>query len=116
VRVDGALVFEGEAWQVILAVTGAFGGGSGIAAADPSDGVLDVAVLPSGSRLGLARRAWGLMRHTIAEQRGVPHHRGATIAVDVPDGTEFSADGEVRAAGLERVSAEHDAYALVVGS
>jgi diacylglycerol kinase (ATP) len=116
VRVDDAIVFEGEAWQVILAVTGAFGGGSGIAAADPSDGVLDVAILPSGSRLGLARRAWGLMRHTIAEQRGVPHHRGAAIAVDVPDGTELSADGEVRTGGLERVTAERDAYALVVGS
>jgi diacylglycerol kinase family enzyme len=116
VRADDATVFEGEAWQVILAVTGAFGAGSGIAAADPSDGVLDVAILPAGSRVGLARRAWGLMRHTIAEQRGVPHHRGATIAVDVPAGTEFNADGEVRTGGLERVTAEPGAYALVVGS
>jgi diacylglycerol kinase (ATP) len=115
VRVDGATVFDGAAWQVILAVTGAFGGGSGIGVSDPSDGVLDVAILPAGSRLGLARRAWGLRRHTIAEQRSVAHHRGAVIELDVPPGTEFNADGEVRpAAGLERVTAEGDAYALVV--
>jgi diacylglycerol kinase (ATP) len=117
VRVDGAEVFNGAAWQLILAVTGAFGGGSGLRVSDPSDGVLDVAILPAGSRLGLARRAWGLRRHTIAEQRGVAHHRGAEIAVDGVGGEEieFNADGEVRDAGLERVTAEPDAYALVVG-
>jgi diacylglycerol kinase (ATP) len=114
VRADGETVFEGEAWQVILAVTGAFGGGSGVAVADPSDGALDAAILPAGSRIGLARRAWGMKRHTIAEQRGVEHHRGAVIELDVPPGTEVNADGEVRTTGLERVTAEHDAYALVV--
>jgi diacylglycerol kinase (ATP) len=114
VRADGATVFDGAAWQVIIAVTGAFGGGSGIAAADPSDGVLDVAILPAGSRLALARRAWGLLRHTIAEQRGVEHHRGGVVAVDVAPGTEFNVDGELRAVGLEHVTVEHDAYALVV--
>jgi diacylglycerol kinase family enzyme len=115
VRADGATVFAGDAWQVILAVTGAFGGGSGIAAADPSDGVLDVAILPAGSRIGLARRAWGLRRHTIAEQRGVEHHRGAVLEIDVPPGTECNADGEVRRTGLERVTVERDAYVLVAG-
>jgi diacylglycerol kinase family enzyme len=115
VRVDGETVFTGGAWQVILAVTGAFGGGSAVGAADPQDGVLDVAVIPAGSRLGLARRAWGLKRHTIAEQRGVEHHRGAVVEVDVPSGTEFNADGEVRRGGLERVTVERDAYALVAG-
>jgi diacylglycerol kinase (ATP) len=115
VRADGATVFDGEAWQVIVAVTGAFGGGSEIGAADPADGVLDVAVLPAGSRLGLARRAWGLKRGTIAQQRGVEHHRGELIEVDLPPGMELNADGEVRAAGLERVTVERDAYALVVG-
>jgi diacylglycerol kinase (ATP) len=113
VRADGATVFDGEAWQVILAVTGAFGGGSRIGAADPSDGVLDVTILPAGSRAGLVRRAWGLKRHTIAEQRGVEHHRGRVIEVD--GAGEFNADGEVRRAGLERVTVEPDAYALVLG-
>ena len=114
VRADSATVFEGAAWQVIVAVTGAFGGGSEVGAADPADGLLDVAVLPAGSRLGLARRAWGMKRGTIAEQRGVEHHRGDVIEVDLPSGTEFNADGEVRAGGLEHVTVERDAYALVV--
>jgi len=115
VRADGAIVFAGPAWQVIVAVTGAFGGGSAVGAADPSDGVLDVAVIPAGSRLGLARRAWGLKRHTIADQRGVEHHRGHVLEVRVPDGTEFNADGELRTGGLERITARADAYALVAG-
>jgi diacylglycerol kinase (ATP) len=115
VRADGDTVFDGKAWQVIVAVTGAFGAGAGVGAADPSDGVLDVAVLPAGSRAGLVRRAWGLRRRTIAEQPGVGHHRGAVIEVDVPPGTQLNADGEIRAGGLERVTVERDAYALVVG-
>ena len=115
VRTGGATVFEGDAWQVIVAVTGAFGGGSEVGAADPQDGVLDVAILPAGSRVGLARRAWGLKRGTIADQRGVEHHRGAAIEVDLPPGTEFNADGEVRDRGMERMTVERAAYALVVG-
>jgi diacylglycerol kinase family enzyme len=114
-RADGETVFDGAAWQLIVAVTGAFGGGSGVAVADPSDGDLDVTILPAGTRLGLARRAWGLRRHTIAEQRGVEHHRGAIMEIDVPPGTEVNADGEIRRRGLERVTAERDAYELVVG-
>jgi diacylglycerol kinase family enzyme len=114
VRAGGETVFEGTAWQVIVAVTGAFGGGSEVGIADPQDGILDVAVLPAGSRIGLARRAWGLKRGTIAQQRGVAHHRAAVIEVDVPPGTEFNADGEVRDVGLDRVTVERSAYAVVV--
>jgi diacylglycerol kinase (ATP) len=114
IRTDGETLFDGDAWQVIVAVTGAFGAGSGIGLADPEDGVLDVTVLPAGSRVGLARRAWGLRRHTVAKQRGVPHGRGHVVEVALPPGTELNADGEVRDRGLERVTVEPDAYALVV--
>src|SRR5919202_795026 len=68
VRVDGEEAFEGGAWQVIVAATGAFGAGSDVGVADPLDGVLDVAILSAGSRLALARRAWGLRRGTIVSQ------------------------------------------------
>src|SRR5262245_24142550 len=67
VRAAGRTVFGDGAWQVIVAVSGAFGGGSGVAEADPEDGVLDVVILPAGSRAGLARRAWGLRKRTIAQ-------------------------------------------------
>ena len=111
----GEEVFDGEAWQAIVAVTGAFGGGADIDAADPEDGVLDAAILPAGSRLGLARRAWGLRRGTIAEQADVCHARGTVVEVELPPGTEFNVDGEVRDQGMERITVEHHAYDLVVG-
>jgi diacylglycerol kinase family enzyme len=111
----GEEVFDGEAWQAIVAVTGAFGGGADIDAADPEDGVLDAAILPAGSRLGLARRAWGLRRGTIAEQRDVRHARGTVVEVGLPPGTEFNVDGEVHDSGMERITVEHRAYDLVIG-
>jgi diacylglycerol kinase (ATP) len=114
VRAEGRTVFEGGAWQVIVAVSGAFGGGSGVAEADPDDGVLDVVVLPAGSRAGLAKRAWGLRQRTIAQQRDVPHERGHTVEVDLPDGSEINVDGEIRLGGLERVTVEAKAFRLVV--
>ena len=77
---------DGGAWQVIVAVTGAFGGGSDVGVADPRDGVLDVTVLPAGSRIALARRAWGLRRGTIAEQKPVEHFRGHVIELELPGG------------------------------
>jgi diacylglycerol kinase family enzyme len=61
VTVDGTQRFDGEAWQVIVAGTGAFGGGSELEAADPRDGLLDVAVLEAGRarRSSCARGACG---------------------------------------------------------
>jgi diacylglycerol kinase (ATP) len=115
VHADGREVFAGEAWQAIVAVTGAFGAGAEIGAADSGDGVLDATVLPAGSRLGLARRAWGLRRGTIAEQRDVCHARGHVIEVDLPPGTEFNVDGEVRDDGMQRITVERGAFALVAG-
>jgi YegS/Rv2252/BmrU family lipid kinase len=111
----GDEVFDGEAWQAIVAVTGAFGGGAGIDAADPEDGMLDAAILPAGSRLGLARRAWGLRRGTITEQGDVRHARGSVVEVDLPKGTEFNVDGEVHDTGMEHITVEPRAYQLVVG-
>lgn len=114
VRADGQTVFEGDCWQAIVAVSGAFGGGSGVAEADPDDGVLDVLVLPAGSRAGLARRAWGLRTRTIAQQRGVPHERARVVEVDLPPGGEINVDGELREGGLERVTVTPAAFRLVV--
>lgn len=116
VRADGDAVFRGDAWQVIVAVTGAFGGGAELGTAEPDDGVLDVAVLPAGSRLGLARRAWGMRRGTIAQQRDVCNARGSVVEVELPAGAQLNVDGEVRETGLERVTIEPRGFSLVVGS
>jgi diacylglycerol kinase family enzyme len=112
VRVDGHEAFAGPAWQVIVAVSGAFGAGSGVAEADPRDGILDVIVLPAGSRAGLARRAWGLRTQRIARQRGVEHVRGRVV--EVGGASEVNADGEVLPGGLERVTVKAQAFRLLV--
>jgi diacylglycerol kinase family enzyme len=114
VTIDGREAFRGACWQAIVAASGAFGWGSGVGA-DPDDGALDVVVIPAGSRLGLARRAWGLRAHTIAEQRGVAHARGREVNVALPPGAEINVDGEIRPGeGLKRVTVEPAAFALVV--
>jgi diacylglycerol kinase family enzyme len=116
VRVDGRTVHDGPCWQAIVAATGAFGGGSGIAEADPRDGALDAVVLPAGSRLALARRAWGLRTHTIAEQSPVTSVRGRTVEVTLPAATECNVDGELHdAAAMRRITVQPAAFALVVG-
>lgn len=96
VRCDGGDCWEGPAWQVVVGATGAFGGGSEIGGTKSEDGLLDVAVVPAGSRLGLARRAFGMRRGTLTEQSDVAHHRGATIDVGVQGRSPtFNVDGEV---------------------
>jgi YegS/Rv2252/BmrU family lipid kinase len=114
IRVDGEVAFDGPCWQAIVAVSGAFGGGSGVAEADPDDGVLDLVVLPAGTRIGLARRAWGLRARTIAQQPGVAHRRGHVIEADLPARAELNVDGEIRSDGLSRVTVEPHAFRLVV--
>jgi diacylglycerol kinase (ATP) len=96
VRVDSEELFDGEAWQLIVANTGHFGGGS-LVPADPGDGALDVVVIPAAGRAQLARRAYGLRTGTIAEQDGVVTGRGARV--EVSDDLEFNVDGELCAGG-----------------
>lgn len=115
ISVDGREVFAGKSWQVIVGVTGAFGGGSDLGAADPQNGYLDVAALPAGSRLGLARRAWGMRRGNLCAQPDIVHHQGGDVVLEIPDGTELNVDGEVLASrSPERATLEHRAFSLVV--
>jgi diacylglycerol kinase (ATP) len=96
VRCDGTETFAGEAWQVIVAVTGAFGGGSGIGGTRADDGRLDVAVVPAGPRTALVRRAYGMRRGRLTAQADVGHHRGHTVEVELPAGTRLNVDGDLR--------------------
>ncbi len=89
---DEEPLFVGQAWQVIVAGTGAFGGGSELEEASP--GALDVAVLCGGPRVQLVRRAYGMRRGGLTDQPGVLYARGTTVTVDGPD--RFNVDGEVR--------------------
>ena len=114
VRADGRQVFTGAAWQVIVAGTGAFGGGSELDAADPSDRLVDVAVLAAGPRVALIRRAWGLKTGGVTEQPGVHHARGTVIELELPAGTSFNVDGEVCSVAPARFCARGERVRVVV--
>jgi diacylglycerol kinase family enzyme len=94
VSCDGEVCFEGSVWQVVVGVTGAFGGGSEIGVTSAQDGQLDVAVVPAGSRAGLVRRAYGMRTGRLTEQPDVAHRRGATIDLAVAGQRTFNVDGE----------------------
>jgi len=116
VDVDGREVFAGRTWQLVVANTGAFGGGSQTGSADPGDGLLDVAVVPAGPRLGLARRALAMRAGRLAAQDDVVHARGAEVLVDGED-LELNVDGEVQDLGRPaRFGVRRRALGVVVPS
>ncbi len=96
VHCDDSERFAGDVWQVVVAVTGAFGGGSGIGGTRHDDGRLDVAVVPAGPRTALVRRAYGMRRGRLTAQPEVGHHRGRVVELELPAGTPFNIDGDMR--------------------
>ncbi len=114
VRCDGREVFRGEAWQVMVGCSGAFGAGSRLAEADPGDGLLDVVAIAAGPRLRLARHAHGLRRGRVSEQPGAAHARGRTVELDLPPGEHLNVDGEIVPAA-PRAEVVPGRFALVVG-
>lgn len=115
VYVDDELLYEGNAWQVTVASSGAFGGGSRLNVADASDGFLEAVVLEDGARAWLALRAVGMRTGSVTEQRGVSHRRGHQVRLEVPPGTEFNVDGEVIRHGPAHFRVYPAAFELVVG-
>jgi len=94
VTADGAAHYDGLAWQVVVGVTGAFGGGSAIGDTSAHDAMLDVAVVPAGSRAGLVRRAYGMRTGRLTAQADVAHERAAQIDIEVAGHPAFNVDGE----------------------
>ena len=114
VSCDGHELFSGHAWQVLVSCSGAFGGGSSVEVATPSDGQLDATVIVAGARARLAVHAYGLRFGRIVPQRGVRHARCVEIEVGVPGGTAFNVDGELIRHGPARFGVEAAAVAVVV--
>jgi diacylglycerol kinase family enzyme len=114
VSCDGEPLFDGSAWQVSVAVTGAFGGGAGVAA-DPYDGDFDVVVLEASSRARLLLHAYGLRAGRVESQRGVHSGRGHTVEVRTDGETGFNVDGERVELDRARFRIEQGAFALVHG-
>lgn len=113
VRCDGEELFAGEAWQVSVACTGAFGGGSSVEA-DPTDGRLDVVVIEAEARSRLVRHAYGLRAGEVEEQPGVHSRRCRVAEVELPGPTGFNVDGELVEAGSARFTVEPGAVEVVV--
>ena len=111
---DGDEVFAGDAWQVTVANTGAFGAGAALDA-DPADGELDAVAIEAGSRAALALRGYGLRAGRVESQSGVANARGRAVSVELPAGAEFNVDGEVVEAGASDFAVEPAAFEVVVG-
>lgn len=92
VEVDGERLHDGPAWQVIVAGTGAFGGGAEL---DGSrEGRLDVAVLRAHGRAALVRHGYAMRAGTLSEQDDVARGHGTEVVVHGP--RQFNVDGDVR--------------------
>ena len=111
---DGKELFSGQAWQVSVACTGAFGGGASLDA-DARDGRLDVVVIPAGSRVALVRRAFGMRRGTLRQQEPVGDHLAREVTLKVPKKTRFNVDGEIERYGAAELTVEPAAFDLIVG-
>jgi diacylglycerol kinase (ATP) len=114
VACDGGTLFQGDAWQVTVAASGAFGAGARIAEADPHDGALEVVAVAAGPRPGLVALAYRLRTGGLTRYRGARRRRCPSAVVRVPGGTEWNVDGEVVPAGTSRFRGEADAFRLVV--
>ena len=114
VSCDGEELFAGKAWQVSVAVTGAFGGGSELDA-DPRDGILDVVVIEAGSRARLALHAYGLRVGSLERQGGTRTARGREVEVETDGSSGFNLDGELVPGASFGFSVEPRAFEVVVG-
>jgi diacylglycerol kinase family enzyme len=115
VTVDGDDFFQGDAWQVIVGLTGAFGGGAEVDA-DPSDGQLDVVVIEAGSRAALIARGYGLRRGQVEGQRGVHTASGCAVEIDHKGGAGFNVDGELVDDKRLAFTVEPRSFDVVVGT
>jgi diacylglycerol kinase (ATP) len=114
VRCDGEALFAGDAWQVTVACTGAFGGGSSVEA-DPSDGRLDVVAIEAESRARLVRHAYGLRAGDIEGQPGVHSRRCRAAEIELEGAESFNVDGELVESGSCRFELEPAAVSVIVG-
>jgi diacylglycerol kinase (ATP) len=93
VAVDGVERFAGDAWQVLVASSGAFGGIAQLPDSDPRTAELEAYVLPAGSRRALVRRVWSMRPG--GDRTGLRTLVGRRIEVTAPAGCRWNVDGEI---------------------
>ena len=120
VDADGERRFEGEAWQVSVACTGAFGGGASLET-DAQDGRVDLVVIEASGRLRLVKHAYGMRAGAVEKQRGVLSERCGRIELALEEGGRLNVDGELVDAseladgGAIAFQAKAGAFELIVG-
>lgn len=120
VRCDGNALHSGEAWQVSVACTGAFGGGASLQT-DLADGKLDVVVIEGGSRARLVKHAYGMRVGTVEGQRGVLDSRCSTVELELHANECLNVDGDLveaarlADAGVVHFRIESEPFELIVG-
>jgi len=114
VSCDGELLFAGRAWQLTVACTGAFGGGSEVDA-DPHDGLLDTVVIEARSRARLVAHAYGMRAGRVEDQRGVLDRTARRVEVHTDGSTGFNVDGEIIEGDDVEFTIEPGAFEVVVG-
>lgn len=114
VTVDGERVFDGNAWQVIVGLTGAFGGGAEVDA-DPADGVLDVVVIEARSRARLIGYGYGLRAGRVERQSGAITAAGERVEIETDAETGFNVDGELISEPRLSFTVKPHAFDVVVG-
>ena len=112
---DGRELLAGEAWQVTVAASGAFGAGAAVDEADPTDGMLEVVAIEAGPRIGLVGLAYRLRSGGVTGHPRAFHASCTTAEVLVSDGTAFNVDGELATIGPARFTVQPGAVRLVVG-
>ena len=112
---DGRELLAGEAWQVTVAASGAFGAGATVEEADPTDGLLEVVAIEAGPRIGLVGLAYRLRSGGVTDHPRAFHASCKTAEVLVSDGTAFNVDGELATIGPARFTVQPGAFRLVVG-
>jgi diacylglycerol kinase (ATP) len=115
VTCDGEELFSGKAWQAIVANSGRFGAGSSVDEADPGDGLLDVTIIPAGSRLRLPEYAYAMRTGAIARAGDARHGRGRRVRFGVPRELAYNVDGELVRHASADFRVERAAARIVVG-
>jgi diacylglycerol kinase family enzyme len=113
VRCDGEEIHSGDAWQVTVACSGAFGGGASIET-DLSDSKLDLVVIEAASRLRLVKHAYGLRRGGIGDQTGVSKHRCTQVEIELAGVESWNVDGELVEAGSSNFGVDPSGVEVLV--
>jgi YegS C-terminal NAD kinase beta sandwich-like domain len=95
-RGEGAMKWQGEAWQVIISKTRYYAGNVDIAPdAYLDDGLLNVCVITAGSALRTAEQALSFLVRRKLDETMTRYFRSRQLSIRVPAATAMQVDGSV---------------------